>query len=79
MSHASRQLRKALVRAAGHTSRGMRAFIATQAIEMERLWIHADQQMRIVAWGDVPEPRIKLVSVPRSLRRYFGRYVEALS
>jgi len=36
-------------------------------------------QLRLHMWGDAPPVRTRQVSVPRSLRRRFGRYVETLA
>jgi hypothetical protein len=69
-------LRKALVRAAGMARGG--AFLAAKCVEMEEQWIDMDRQWRINTWGDLPPARFRLVSVPRSLRRRFGRYVRTL-
>jgi hypothetical protein len=70
-------LRKVLVRAAGMARGG--AFLAAKYVEAEGAWIHMAGQLRLHMWGDAPPVRTRQVSVPRSLRRRFGRYVETLA
>ncbi len=69
------ELRRVLRRAADSRS----VFLATNAVETERLYISFSGTLNIYAWGDLPPAPTVHVSVPRSLRRYFGRTVEALA
>lgn len=74
-------LRRALVRAAGISKcrPGLRHFFAGRAVEVEACNIELLKQLGAYSWGDAPAVKTRLVSVPRSLRRHFGRYVEELA
>lgn len=67
-------LRKLLVRAAGASS-GVRILHVALAIEAERMRLAFRENMSCCVWGPAPPLPRERVSVPRRLRRFFGRYV----
>ena len=50
--------------------------MAAKAIEMELAYASFGDSLAVHMWGPAPELPRATVSVPRSLRRYFGRTVE---
>ena len=70
-------LRKTLVRAAGMAGPG-RVFLAAKAVEIELAYLSFGDAFAVYSWGPMPEQKRETTAVPRSLRRYFGRTVDAL-
>jgi hypothetical protein len=65
--------RRSLVRLAGRWAQ-MSPYMRAKAIEAEAGLAAFSQMLRVYSWGARPEP--VRVSVPRSLRHVFGRWLD---